>query len=186
MPNKQYRMRWIPGFLMPFLVSAGLLMPACGSSGDEQGGFIDARLFSELEEANKALLEIENQEILDFIERYGWDTRETGSGLRYFIFQHGEGLHARRGQLAVVEYKISLLTGDLVYSSKEEGPLSFQIGRGGVESGLEEGILLMREGDRAKLIMPAHLAHGVPGDGDRIPKRAAIVYDVELIRLLDP
>ena len=30
---------------------------------------------------NKILLEIENQDIIDFIDRYGWETRETGSGL---------------------------------------------------------------------------------------------------------
>ena len=138
-----------------------------------------------LEETNQALLEIEQQEIIDFIERYGWDATETGSGLWYYIYGQGGGPLARTGQWATIRYSIRLLTGDLVYESGEEGPKNFRIGRGGVESGLEEGILLMRLGDRAKFIMPAHLAHGVPGDGYRIPKRAAIVYDVELIGLAD-
>lgn len=174
------------GWLMLVPVTAWLLAFACTQSepGREPGR--DAEVFASLEETNKALLETEEQEILDFIDRYGWDMRETGSGLRYMIFQDGTGEAAARGRIAIVDYSIRLLTGDLVYSSRDEDPLHFQIGRGGVESGLEEGILLMREGDRAKFIMPAHLAHGVPGDGERIPKRAAIVYDVELIRLVDP
>lgn len=134
---------------------------------------------------NKILLEIENQDIIDFINRYGWETRETGSGLRYYIYRQGNGPRARSGQTAVINYSVRLLTGDLVYSSEENGPRRFRIGRGGVESGLEEGIVLLRVGDRAKFILPAHLAHGLPGDGERIPQRAAIIYDVELIELID-
>lgn len=76
-----------------------------------------------------------------------------------------------------------MLTGDLVYSSEIAGEREFRIGRGGVELGLEEGILLMREGDKARFIMPSHLAHGVPGDGVKIPARAAIVYDLELLKV---
>jgi FKBP-type peptidyl-prolyl cis-trans isomerase len=78
---------------------------------------------------------------------------------------------------------VSLLDGTECYNSDREGPKIFTIGRGGVESGLEEGILLMKEGSRAKFIMPPYLAHGLPGDGKRIPARAIIVYDVELISL---
>lgn len=163
-----------------FLLSQFLI--ACNASPSGPAP-VDPRLG--LEETNQALLEIEQQEIIDFIDRYGWDAEDTGSGLWHYIYRQGDGPLARTGQWATIRYSIRLLTGDLVYESGAEGPRNFRIGRGGVESGLEEGILLMRLGDRAKFIMPAHLAHGVPGDGYRIPKRAAIVYDVELIGLAD-
>jgi FKBP-type peptidyl-prolyl cis-trans isomerase len=52
-----------------------------------------------------------------------------------------------------------------------------------VESGLEEGILLLREGDKAKFILPPHLAHGLLGDDNKIPARSIIVYDLELLSL---
>jgi len=52
-----------------------------------------------------------------------------------------------------------------------------------VESGLEEGILLLRVGDKATFIMPPHLAHGLQGDGDRIPARSIIMYDVLLLKV---
>ena len=61
--------------------------------------------------------------------------------------------------------------------------MSFKVGFGGVESGLEEGVLLLRTGDKARFIMPPHLAHGLIGDGDCIPMRAIIIYDVELVRV---
>ena len=52
-----------------------------------------------------------------------------------------------------------------------------------VESGLHEGVQLMRVGDKSRMIMPPHLAHGILGDGDCIPRRAIIIYDVELLNI---
>ncbi len=132
---------------------------------------------------NKMMLEIEQQEILDFIERYGWNVVETGSGLRYEIYHHGEGKKVAEGDIVFLNYEIRLISGDLVYASESEGVKSFKVGSGGVESGLEEGILHMKVGDKARLIMPPHLAHGVPGDGVKIPKRIPIIYYIELVDL---
>jgi FKBP-type peptidyl-prolyl cis-trans isomerase len=109
--------------------------------------------------------------------------KETGTGLRYMIYRDGSGLKAEKGKVAILNYKLWLITGDLVYSSETNGPKSFLIGKGGVESGLEEGILLMKVGDKAKMILPSHLAHGLLGDEKKIPPRTAIVYDIELVEL---
>jgi FKBP-type peptidyl-prolyl cis-trans isomerase FkpA len=76
-----------------------------------------------------------------------------------------------------------LLNGDLAYSSGQTGPKEFEIGHGGVESGLEEGILLLHVGDHAKFIVPSHLAFGLLGDQNKIPQRATLVYDIELVKL---
>ncbi len=159
------------------------MMLSCAGS-EEQDRLADRQMVREvLEGTNIRLLEVEDQEIEDFIKRHGLDLRETGSGLRYGIIEQGDGPRAESGMTAVIEYRIRLLTGDVIYSSDEDDPKEFKIGRGGVESGLEEGILLLNKGDKAIFVMPAHLAHGFPGDGVKIPKRAAIVYDVELIDL---
>ncbi len=135
-------------------------------------------------ESNIYLIELEEEVIDDFLERYGWEMHKTGSGLRYRIDRQGEGPLASYGNLAAIEYDVFLITGDKVYSSGEQGPKSFTVGRGGVESGLEEGILLLNKGAKATFIMPFYLAHGVPGDGNKIPKRASIIYQIELIELL--
>lgn len=135
-------------------------------------------------ESNIYLIALEEEAIDDFLDRYGWEMEQTGSGLRYKIHRDGEGPRAAYGNRVQIEYTVYLLTGDPVYSSKEKGPRSFIVGRGGVESGLEEGILLLNKGAKATFIMPFHLAHGVPGDGNKIPKRASIIYELEVIDLL--
>jgi FKBP-type peptidyl-prolyl cis-trans isomerase FkpA len=133
--------------------------------------------------ANTLLIDAEEQEIQDFIDRHGWEMNDTGSGLKYMIYHSGNGEKAEKDKIAYIHYTVRLITGDLIYSSHQDGLKNFRIGRGGVESGLEEGILLLRKGDKARFIMPSHLAHGVPGDGVKIPRRATIVYDLELVDL---
>lgn len=168
--------------LILFLFS-GLFAVSCNRPQEERRLPDQQELRKTLEETNKILLESEKQEIKDFITRYGWEMQETGSGLWYQVYQQGSGERASAGKIALIKYTISLLTGDMIYSSETEGAREFRIGRGGVELGLEEGILLLNQGDKARFIMPSHLAHGVPGDGVKIPARATIVYDVELIEL---
>jgi len=167
------------------IIAIALIFMACKDTGESHNERLADRQKAReaLEASNIELLSVENQEIEDFIERHRLDAKKTGSGLRYSIIKQGDGEKAQEGMTAVINYTIRLLTGDIIYSSDEDEPKKFRIGRGGVESGLEEGILLLNKGDKAIFIMPAHLAHGVPGDGIKIPKRATIVYDVELVNL---
>ncbi len=136
-----------------------------------------------LVKVNKKLVETEDDRIDNYVRRHNWKMNETGTGLRYLIYKHGNGEKAKKDKIAVLNFKVGLLTGDILYSSDTKGYKEFKIGQGGVESGLEEGILLLSVGDRAKFIIPSHLAFGLVGDGDKIPAKATLVYDVELIEL---
>ncbi len=132
-------------------------------------------------ESNKYLNILEEEAIDDFIERFGWMMHRTGSGLRYKINREGDGPKVAYGDLVVVNYTVYLMSGDPVYSSGKDGPLAFVAGRGGVESGLEEGIRLLNNNAKATFILPSYLAHGLPGDGHKIPRRSAIIYEIEVI-----
>lgn len=136
-----------------------------------------------LVKTNQYLLKSEKQSINDFIDRYNFQMSETGSGLFYEIYKKGNGSKAQKGKIAELKFSIRLLNGQMVYRSDEEGIKEFEIGKGGVESGLEEGILLLRIGDHARFIIPSHLAFGLLGDLEKIPEKAALVYDIELINL---
>jgi FKBP-type peptidyl-prolyl cis-trans isomerase FkpA len=133
--------------------------------------------------ANKKIVNTEDEQIRNLIARYGWKMKETGTGLRYVIYHQGSGAKARKNMVVSLKYELRLITGDLVDNSKEKGPKVFRIGSGGVESGLEEGILLLRAGDRAKLIIPSYLAFGLIGDQDRIPPKSTLIYDLEVLEL---
>lgn len=160
------------------------VLTSCDSPPTEQP-LQDPSAYTEpLIEANKHLVRTEEEDIEAYLKRHAWELAETGSGLRYQIYEHGVGLKAETGMHARMHYSLSLLNGTVCYDSKRLGPKEFLIGRGGVESGLEEAILLMREGDRGRFVLPSHLAHGLLGDNDCIPKKAVVVYDVKLISLL--
>lgn len=137
----------------------------------------------ELIKVNRILVMKDQQRIKGYLERHDIQMQQTETGLWYFIAEKGSGPKAESGKQATINYRIGLLDGTECYNSEEDGPKSFTIGRGGVESGLEEGILLLNEGGKANFIMPPYLAHGLPGDGKRIPARAVIVYDVELVSI---
>lgn len=161
----------------------GLSLIGCSqNSGDRTP--IDARKLKEpLIDANKIRIEMESDQIDGYVNRRKWDVTRTGTGLRYFIYKSGIGDSAKEGLVARVNYEISLLDGTICYSTKESGSQDFLIGMDDVESGLHEGITYMREGDKAKLILPSHLAHGLIGDQDKIPAKATIIYDIELVEL---
>jgi FKBP-type peptidyl-prolyl cis-trans isomerase len=134
-------------------------------------------------EANKAAIEFENKQIDKLIDSLGWNMFETAAGLRYEILEKGIGPKAETGKIARLEYETKLLSGEIIYSSKQSGLKEFRIGSGGVESGLEEGILLLSEGDKARFVIPSFLAHGLSGDQDRIPPKATLIYTIKLIDL---
>jgi FKBP-type peptidyl-prolyl cis-trans isomerase FkpA len=179
----QNEIRWMN--IKPYLLLFSLLLifwfSSCKDSGKENKRPDTETIRNNLLGANAILIDTENQEIEDLIARHSWDMQKTGSGLRYMIYEQGTGPQAQKDKVAKFNYTLSLITGDIIYSSRESGPSEFRIGRGGVESGLDQGIQLLRVGDKARFILPSHLAHGVPGDGAKIPKRATLIYEIELI-----
>jgi FKBP-type peptidyl-prolyl cis-trans isomerase FkpA len=134
-------------------------------------------------EMNKQLNKEINFMINDYIKRNGWQVATTETGIRYMIYENGNGLKAEAGLVALIEFDIYLLDGKKCYSSKDEGLKSFKIESSDVESGLHEAVQNMRVGDRAKVILPHFRAHGLIGDSDKIPPLSPIIYDVHLMAL---
>lgn len=134
-----------------------------------------------LEKLNRYLLQQESQMIDDYVIKNNLKVIKTGTGLRYEIIEEGEGELVKKGDIVTLEYSLESLTGDLFYSSENDGNKTFVVGRGGVESGLEEAVLKLRTNSEAILILPAHLAHGLAGDGNKIKYRATLVYKVKVV-----
>lgn len=138
-------------------------------------------LKEELITTNQSLSQTENLRIDAFVNRKEWPMMESGTGLRYWIYQAGNGDSIRVADVVKVNFSISLLNGVVCYSSDSSGAQSFKVDMDDVESGLHEAMQLMRVGDKAKLILPPHLAHGLVGDMNKIPGNSSLVYDIEVI-----
>jgi FKBP-type peptidyl-prolyl cis-trans isomerase FkpA len=155
---------------------------ACGRTHSPENNSISEEEMKEpLLKANKYLLRQEEEDINDFLRRYKWDMQKSGTGLRFIIDSVGSGPKVAYGNIVTLHYKVKLLTGETIYDSEISGMKEFVAGRGGVEAGLEEGIKLLRKGDRAKFVLPSHLAFGLLGDEDKIPSRTPIIYELQVI-----
>ncbi len=108
----------------------------------------------------------------------------TGSGLRYQISKQSNGIKVESGDSVDVALKINLLDGKLCYKTDTLQVDQFLVDRSQVESGIQEGIKLMKEGEKAVFILPSNLAHGLLGDFEKIPPMSPIVVNLELIKVI--
>ena len=108
----------------------------------------------------------------------------TATGLQYEDLQVGTGDSPKPGQTVVVHYTGWLTDGNKFDSSVDRGqPFEFQIGRGQVIKGWDEGVMSMKIGGKRKLTIPADLGYGARGAGGVIPANATLIFEVDLLGL---
>lgn len=116
------------------------------------------------------------------MEKLAAGFEKTESGLRYQFIQRGEGKKAENGKTVSVHYEGSLESGKVFDSSyPRKSPIEFKLGQGQVIEGWDEGIALLRVGDKARFVIPSHLGYGSRGAGGAIPPDATLIFDVELM-----
>jgi peptidylprolyl isomerase len=110
------------------------------------------------------------------------DTVTTPSGLKYIVKQNSGGSPTVPGMMAIVHYDGYLLDGKKFDSSRDRSePFEFELGAGQVIKGWDEGVALMKIGDKYRFIIPSNLAYGSKGAGKVIPPDATLVFDVEVL-----
>jgi len=108
--------------------------------------------------------------------------KKTSTGLYYVISQQGTGKRARQFDNVKVHYTGVLWDGTKFDSSVDRGqPLPLMLGVGKVIPGWDEGIALLNQGGKAKLIIPFYLAYGDQSPGASIPAKSDLIFDVELV-----
>ena len=98
----------------------------------------------------------------------------------------GDGEEVVSGDLVSVHYAGTLLDGTEFDSSYGRGePFQFEVGAGRVIKGWEEGLLGMKVGGKRKLTIPPSLAYGEGGIPGAIPPSATLVFEIELLEILE-
>ncbi|MBL4709784.1 MAG: FKBP-type peptidyl-prolyl cis-trans isomerase [Flavobacteriales bacterium] len=147
--------------------------------------------------------ELEGQEgvILDqYLAENGITVAPTESGLIFISKVEGSGKQAETNKKVKVNYAGMLLNGTYFDTSIEDvakeqgmhnpqrtyGPFEFQLGLGQVIPGWDEGIAMLKEGGKARLIIPSNLGYGAnPRPGGVIQPFSTLIFDVELIEVID-
>ena len=105
----------------------------------------------------------------------------TASGLQYIIEDKGTGIVPKAEDTVEVKYKGQLIDGTVFDQSPEGETVSFPLN--GVIAGWTEGIQLIGEGGKIRLFIPSDLAYGPNGAGGVIGPNAALIFDVELVKV---
>jgi len=134
-------------------------------------------------EMHRMWVKDESYKIDQYIQRHEWDAIATESGIRYYIYENGEGASIEQDMLISVEFEVRLIDSDttLCYSSKENGEHTFLVGMDNVESGLHEAVKYLHVGDKAYVILPHFAAHGLLGDMNKIPPLSTVLYDIHVV-----
>ncbi|XP_076373593.1 FK506-binding protein 2-like isoform X2 [Tachypleus tridentatus] len=96
----------------------------------------------------------------------------------------------KKGDILSMQYRGTLDDGtefDSSYTRKE--PFQFQLGISQVIKGWDEGLVDMCVGEKRRLIIPPHMGYGDSGavyySGERIPPKATLIFEVELLEIKD-
>ncbi|MFZ8932567.1 MAG: FKBP-type peptidyl-prolyl cis-trans isomerase [Bacteriovoracaceae bacterium] len=121
---------------------------------------------------------------VEFLEKFvkTEGATKTKSGLAYKIVKAGEGKAPKETDIVEVHYKGTLIDGTEFDSSyKRNKTVSFPLNR--VIKGWTEGLQLIKEGGKMKMVIPSELAYGDRGAPPNIPGGATLIFDVELFKV---
>jgi len=172
-------MRYLYFFLL-------ILLFSCSSENEDNKEQVNWNKDKSVE-LNKVIANEEAVDIKIYLQRHlDWKMIATGSGLQYYIYEHGKNTDSLKvNDVVDVKYKVMTFDDKVCYQTEDDEVLEVKIDHSQVETGLQEGLKKMCVGDKAKMIIPSHLAHGLTGDFDKIPPLTPIVIDVEVVELLN-
>ena len=105
------------------------------------------------------------------------------SGLQYEVLVEGNGKQPTAADRVQCHYEGALIDGTLFDSSVKRGePAVFGVTQ--VIPGWVEALQLMKEGAKWRLYIPYQMAYGEHGAGEMIPPYSALIFEVELIKVL--
>jgi FKBP-type peptidyl-prolyl cis-trans isomerase len=122
----------------------------------------------------------------DYVYKTWPNVQKTSTGIRYLIERPGSGKPPGPGDRVAVLYEGRLLDGTVFDREMDpHRPFVFRVRRGTVIEGWDEVLQLMKPGERRLVIIPAELAYGSRGKAPTIPRDAALVFDMVLLKVIE-
>lgn len=150
----------------------------------KEAQIVVSQYIDELDKKMTAARKKANKEFLDSNKQRP-EVKTLPSGLQYEVLKEGNasGKRASATDRVQVHYEGRLLDGSVFDSSIQRGePAVFGVNQ--VIQGWVEALQLMPEGAKWRLFIPDNLAYGEHGAGSAIPPFSALVFDVELLKIL--
>ena len=153
-----------------------------------------------IDEKNAAGEKAKSSETIDrdkYIASHKLVVKSTPSGLKYVVTQPSLKPKPQMGDTVLVNY-IGRTTSEKVFDSSIQAeaqkaglnqpgrnyePLQVILGTTPIIKGWNEGLLLLNEGSKAKLIIPSDLGYGADGAGEDITPYSTLIFDVELVKV---
>ena len=127
------------------------------------------------------LLEVKDKVVAEMWKVDSTLFKTTASGLKYAVISQGEGPAVELNKTVTVHYSGYLLNGTMFDSSVErDEPIMFVVGQGQVMPGWDEGMQLLKKGDKARFIIPPQLGYGEM-QLEKIPANSTLIFDTEII-----
>ena len=162
--------------------------------------------FEEIENLAKKAAErtaIIIKETLERFENHRAQATKTESGLRYFIFEKGDGPNVTNTNITNVNYSVYFEDGVLLDTSvlniaesyervdpnrlaaDAYKPITADVNKeAAMIEGFKEGVRLLKVGDKATLFLPYNLAYGEVGNR-MIPARSNLIFEIEVVSLVE-
>lgn len=166
-----------------------LLASQCSAQEEQNSGTKSEQHRSNTQEerieARRDFLKKERASITSYIKDRNLKMERTGTGLHYQILRDSAAPQsiAEKDEVTYA-YKVFNLRGELLYSSRQNGPKKLKIDRQDEVIGLHEGFKLLGLGDSARFILPSHLAYGVAGDQKKVPPMTALLYEIKILNIV--
>jgi FKBP-type peptidyl-prolyl cis-trans isomerase len=123
-----------------------------------------------------------------YFERQNIQPQRAREGFYYDIRREGNGATPRPGSFVKIRYTGSLLNGkifDQTTTPEKDDPFVFQTGFRQTVPGLEMAVAMLRPGGRGTFFVPNNLAYGKNAVGNAIPAGAALIFEVELVEIMN-
>lgn len=160
-------------------------LPSYLNPGDEIRFFVKVHDILNPFQHKMTMFEFELDEMENYLRKKKWNAKtDSLSGIKYeFLTKNESGTFLKNGDSVRMDYLYQLLDGKMIARSNPNDPVGFRVGSEQHIPGLSRLLLLCKNGERVRALIPFEQALGEQGNA-RIPPYATIVADITVKEII--